>query len=138
MRKWKVGFICTHNSCRSQIAEALGKALASDVFESYSAGTQIKDSINSDAIRILNEKYGIDMIANGQYNKTLDALPELDIVITMGCGVQCPAMLCSYREDWGLSDPTGQSDAVFIQVIEDIKSQILLLKLRLAEKSRGR
>lgn len=133
MKKWKVGFICTHNSCRSQIAEAFGKELASDVFESYSAGTQIKDQINPDAVRILKVKYGMDMIANGQYNKTLDQLPKLDVVITMGCGVQCPMIDCTYREDWGLQDPTGKSDAVFIQVIEEIETRIRLLKQRLTK-----
>lgn len=136
MKKWKVGFICTHNSCRSQIAEAFGKELASDVFESYSAGTQIKDQINPDAVRILKVKYGMDMIANGQYNKTLDQLPKLDVVITMGCGVQCPMIDCTYREDWGLQDPTGESDSVFIQVIEEIETRIRSLKQRLAERSR--
>lgn len=133
MKKWKVGFICTHNSCRSQIAEAFGKELASDVFESYSAGIQIKDQINPDAVRILKVKYGMDMIANGQYNKTLDQLPKLDVVITMGCGVQCPMIDCTYREDWGLQDPTGESDAVFIQVIEEIETRIRLLKQRLTK-----
>lgn len=133
MKKWKVGFICTHNSCRSQIAEAFSKELASDVFESYSAGTQIKDQINPDAVRILKAKYGMDMIANGQYNKTLDQLPKLDVVITMGCGVQCPMIDCMYREDWGLQDPTGESDAVFIQVIEEIETRIRSLKQRLTK-----
>lgn len=133
MKKWKVGFICTHNSCRSQIAEAFGKELASDVFESYSAGTQIKDQINPDAVRILKVKYGMDMIANGQYNKTLDQLPKLDVVITMGCGVQCPMIDCTYREDWGLQDSTGESDAVFIQVIEEIETRIRSLKQRLTK-----
>ena len=83
-RKPRVGFICTHNSCRSQIAEALGRHLAGDVFESYSAGTDIRDRINPDAVRLMKEQYGIDMIKEGQHNKTLDALPELDIVVTMG------------------------------------------------------
>ena len=133
MKKWKVGFICTHNSCRSQIAEAFGKELASDVFESYSAGTQIKDQINPDAVRILKVKYGMDMIANGQYNKTLDQLPKLDVVITMGCGVQCPMIDCTYREDWGLQVPTGESDAVFIQVIEEIETRIRLITQRLTK-----
>ena len=54
-RKKKVAFICVHNSCRSQIAEALGKYLASDVFESYSAGTQTKPQINQDAVRIMKK-----------------------------------------------------------------------------------
>lgn len=78
MTKPKIAFICTHNACRSQIAEALGKKLAGDVFESYSAGTHIKDEINPDAIRLLKKIYGIDMQASGQSNKTLDALPAVD------------------------------------------------------------
>ena len=60
----KVAFICVHNSCRSQIAEALGKRLAADVFESYSAGTERKDRINPDAVRLMKQLYGIDMILN--------------------------------------------------------------------------
>ena len=59
--KKKIAFICVHNSCRSQIAEALGKKLASDVFESYSAGTETKPQINQDAVRLTKQVYGIDM-----------------------------------------------------------------------------
>ena len=59
--KPKVAFVCVHNSCRSQIAEALGRRLASDVFESYSAGTELKDHINPDAVRLMKQVYGIDM-----------------------------------------------------------------------------
>lgn len=84
--KQKVGFICVHNSCRSQIAEALGKHLASDVFESYSAGTETKPKINQDAVRLMKELYGIDM-EQTQRSKLLEELPELDVVITMGCNV---------------------------------------------------
>ena len=58
MDKKKVAFICVHNSCRSQIAEALGHYLASDVFESYSAGTETKTVINQDAVRIMKHRYG--------------------------------------------------------------------------------
>ena len=61
MNKPKVAFICVHNSCRSQIAEALGKHLAGDVFESYSAGTETKPQINQDAVRLMKKLYGIDM-----------------------------------------------------------------------------
>ena len=57
MNKKKVAFICVHNSCRSQIAEALGKYLASDIFESYSAGTEKKTQINQDAVRIMKDVY---------------------------------------------------------------------------------
>ena len=127
-RKPRVGFICTHNSCRSQIAEALGRHLAGDVFESYSAGTDIKDRINPDAVRLMKAQYGIDMIKEGQRNKTLDDLPELDIVVTMGCGVKCPYLPCKRRLDWGLPDPTGTSDGEFMEVIHQIEKEIGLLK----------
>ena len=64
----KVAFICVHNSCRSQIAEALGKHFASDVFDSYPAGTETKPEINKDAVRVVNDIYGIDMEIT-QYSK---------------------------------------------------------------------
>ena len=133
MTKPKITFICTHNACRSQIAEALGKKLAGDIFESYSAGTQIKDQINPDAIRLMKKIYGIDMEASGQYNKTLDALPAVNGVITMGCGVKCPYLLAKWRVDWGLNDPTGQADAEFIKVINQIEKNILILKNKIEQ-----
>ena len=128
--KPKVGFICVHNSCRSQIAEALGKHFASDVFESYSAGTELKNQINQDAVRLMKEKYGIDM-EKTQSSKLLTEIPELDIVITMGCNVVCPYLPCKHREDWGLDDPTGKSDGEFIKIIKIIESKILDLKHRI-------
>lgn len=127
----KVAFICIHNSCRSQIAEALGKHFASDVFESYSAGTNIKQQINPDAVKILKNLYGIDM-KNTQYPKLLSELPKVDIVITMGCNVDCPMLPCKHREDWGLEDPTGKSDKEFIDIIHQIEAKIkeLILVLK--------
>ena len=126
-----VAFICTHNSCRSQIAEALGRALASDVFMSYSAGTAIKSDINPDAVRLMRSLYGIDMPANGQHPKTLDQLPRIDVVVTMGCGVACPVIPARLREDWGLEDPTGKPDEEFRKTIAQIEEKILDLKARL-------
>lgn len=128
----KVAFICVHNSCRSQIAEALGKHLASDVFESYSAGTETKQQINQDAVRLMKQLYDIDMEAT-QYSKLLDQLPQMDVVITMGCQAECPFLPSKFREDWGLEDPTGKSDAEFIKTINQIESKILNLKNRLKE-----
>ena len=58
MSRPKVAFICVHNSCRSQIAEALGKHLAANAFESYSAGTETKPQINQDAVRLMKQLYG--------------------------------------------------------------------------------
>lgn len=123
----KVSFICVHNSCRSQIAEALGKHLASDVFESYSAGTHIKDNINPDAVRIMKQLYGIDM-EETQRPKLLKDIPAVDIVITMGCDVECPFLPSKRREDWKLNDPTGKDDDFFIGVIKEIETKIKELK----------
>ncbi|MCL2408988.1 MAG: arsenate reductase ArsC [Oscillospiraceae bacterium] len=129
MSKLKIGFICVHNSCRSQIAEALGKHIAGDVFEGYSAGTHTKDKINPDAVRIMKEKYKIDM-ALTQWPKLIDDIPPLDIVITMGCNVECPLLPCKYREDWGLDDPTGKSDDEFLKIITEIENNIQVLTQR--------
>ena len=123
----KAAFICVHNSCRSQIAEALGKHLASDVFESYSAGTELKDRINPDAVRLMKKLYEIDM-EQSQRPKLLTELPGVDIVVTMGCDVGCPIFPSKRREDWGLSDPTGKSDGEFIEVIKTIEKNILNLR----------
>ena len=133
MTKPKIAFVCVHNSCRSQIAEALGRHLASDVFESYSAGTERKDHINPDAVRLMKQLYHIDMEAEGQHSKLLSDLPTVDVVITMGCNVQCPSLPCKWREDWGLEDPTGKPDAAFLQTIRLIEEKILALKARLRQ-----
>jgi Protein-tyrosine-phosphatase len=123
----KVAFICVHNSCRSQIAEALGKYFASDVFVSYSAGTETKPQINQDAVRLMKKIYGIDM-EKTQRSKLLEDIPEVDIVVTMGCNVQCPFLPCKHREDWGLDDPTGKSDEEFIKIIQRIEDKMKVLK----------
>lgn len=122
----KIAFICVHNSCRSQIAEALGRHLASDVLECYSAGTETKPKINQDAVRLMKELYGIDM-EKTQFSKLLSQIPPVDMVVTMGCNVACPNLPTKRREDWGLDDPTGKDDAEFIQTIKTIESKILKL-----------
>ncbi|MEA5024872.1 arsenate reductase [Desulfitobacterium sp. LBE] len=130
MSKVKVAFVCVHNSCRSQMAEALGKRFASDVFESYSAGTETKPAINKDAIRIVKQLYDIDM-EKTQVSKLIQDIPKPDIVITMGCNVNCPYVPCKYREDWGLEDPTGKSDDEFIETAKVIEDKVLKLKERI-------
>ena len=119
----KVAFICVHNSCRSQVAEALGKHFASDVFESYSAGTETKPQINQDAVRIMKEMYGIDM-EKEQYSKLISDIPEPDIAFSMGCNVGCPFIGRPFDDNWGLDDPTGKSDEDFIKVINQIELKI--------------
>ena len=130
--KKKVAFVCVHNSCRSQMAEALGKKLAGDVLECYSAGTETRPQINQDAVRLMKEKYGIDM-EKEQYSKLLEDIPAVDIVITMGCNVSCPFLPCEMREDWGLDDPSGKEDTEFLLVMNIIEEKVKHLRQRVLE-----
>ena len=132
MNKPKVAFVCVHNSCRSQMAQALGTLLASQVFESYSAGTETVPRINRDAVRLMKERYGVDM-EQTQYSKLVTQLPPVDIVVTMGCNVSCPTLPCSHREDWGLEDPTGKADAEFLAVMDTIAEKVQDLARRIQE-----
>ena len=128
----KVAFICVHNSCRSQIAEALCKHLASDVFYSFSAGTETKPQINQDAVRIMKELYNIDM-EKTQYSKLIKDIPNPDIAISMGCNVTCPFIERGFDENWKLEDPTGKSDIEFKKIIRKIEEKILELKEKYRE-----
>jgi len=131
MAKFKVAFICVHNSCRSQIAEALGKHLAGEMYDSYSAGTVIDGRINPDAVRLMKKHYGIDM-EETQRTKLLNEIPPTDYVITMGCNVECPLLPCKYRADWGIDDPSGKSDKDFLKIISRIEEKVLELKIELS------
>lgn len=133
MNKKKVAFICVHNSCRSQIAEAFGKHLASDTFESYSAGTEIKPQMNQDAVRLMKKLYGIDMEAEGQHSKLVSEIPIPDIAISMGCNVDCPFIGRPFDENRKLDDLTGKDDENFKVVIEEIRKDILELKKKMKE-----
>jgi len=132
MKKPKIAFICVHNFCRSQIAEALGKHLAGDVFESYSAGTETKPQINQDAVRLMKKLYGIDM-EQTQYSKLVSDIPTPDIAISMGCDVGCPFISRPFDVDWGLPDPTGKDDAEFERVIALIEENVLKLVQHISE-----
>ena len=121
--KDKVAFICVHNSCRSQIAEALGKHFAGEKYDFYSAGTETKPQIDKDAVRLMKRLYGIDM-EQAQYSKTIDSIPVPDTVISMGCEVGCPYIGRAFDDNWGLPDPSGQSDEAFIKVIKQIEERV--------------
>ena len=130
MEKLNIAFVCVHNSCRSQMAEAITKSLANDVFNAYSAGTETKPQINQDAVLVINDLYQIDMNQT-QKSKLLDDLPNhIDILVTMGCNVECPFIPTKHREDWGLDDPTGQPIELFYQTADLIKEKLMNLKNR--------
>lgn len=125
--KTKVAFICVHNSCRSQMAEAMGKKYLSDICDCYSAGTETKPEINQDAVRLMKKEYGIDM-EKDQYSKLFEEIPEADIVVSMGCNVVCPYIPGKQNLNWGLEDPTGQSDEKFLEIMKKIERNILGLR----------
>lgn len=126
----KVAFVCVHNSCRSQMAEAIAKILAADVFEAYSAGTEKENEINPVAVEVIKELYAVDMTET-QHVKLLEALPRIDILVTMGCNVTCPYLPCQHREDWGLEDPSGKDKEAFLKTAALIKEKVLDLKKRI-------
>ncbi len=134
MSKIKVAYVCVHNSCRSQMAEALTKAYYGDFFEAYSGGTETKPQINQDAVRVIKQRNNIDMNLT-QSSKLIDELPsDVDVLITMGCNVECPFIPCKFREDWGLDDPSGLADSEFLKTADIIESKIKSLKERILNK----
>jgi arsenate reductase len=108
----------------------LAKKYAGDDIEAYSAGTETKDRINQDAVRLIKLRYGIDMEID-QRSKLLGEIPRVDIVITMGCNVECPYLPCKFREDWGLDDPSGRDDETFNAVIDLIDMRVQELGRRI-------
>ena len=120
--KYKVAFVCVGNSCRSQIAEGFAGEYAADILDVYSAGTDPSPEVKPNAVKVMNE-VGIDI--SDHYPKLLEEIPsELDVLITMGCGVECPYIPCKFREDWGLDDPAGHSMDVFRETREIIDGKV--------------
>ena len=126
-RKLKIAFVCVHNSCRSQVAEALGKKFMGDQYDFYSCGTELKPQINQDAVRLIKDMYQIDM-EKDQYSKLVQDIPQVDIAISMGCNVSCSYIGKDFDDNWHLDDPTGKSDDEFIKVIKDIEERIKSLQ----------
>ncbi|SNX53342.1 arsenate reductase ArsC [Thermoanaerobacterium sp. RBIITD] len=128
--KKTVAFVCTGNSCRSQMAEGFMKYYGSELFESFSAGTHPEEEINPNAILVMKEA-GIDI--SMQYPKLLKDIPDkLDVLITMGCNVECPYIPCRLREDWGLDDPKGKPIEEFRKTRDIIEEKVkeLILKVK--------
>ena len=126
--KYKVAFVCVHNSCRSQMAEGWAKSLGSDIFEAYSAGTENYPEVKPLAVAVMEEA-GVDMSAHKP--KLLTDIPEeLDLLITMGCNVVCPFVPNKHAEDWGLTDPSGGPIEDFRVTRDLIKAKVEELILR--------
>lgn len=125
----RVAFVCTHNSCRSQMAEAWAKHLGKSLIEAYSAGTENYPEVKPLAVKVMEES-GIDM--SDQKPKLISEIPqEIDILITMGCGVACPFIPCQHREDWELTDPSGGPIEEYRKTREIIKEKVIDLLKRI-------
>ncbi len=133
--KPKVAFVCVHNSCRSQMAEAISKKIASDEYDAFSAGTEIKSHIDENVVAVIKEFYDVDMTKT-QYPKLLSNIPPIDVLITMGCNVNCPSLPCTHREDWGLEDPSGKGKSEYIKLAKIIEQKVLELKSNINTLSR--
>ena len=115
----EVLFVCVHNAGRSQMAAALLAHHGGDRVVVRSAGTAPADSINPVVVAVMAE-LGIDVYANGEHPKELDAaaVRASDVVITMGCGDECPFYPGKRYLDWALPDPAGQ-DIDTVRAIRD-------------------
>ncbi|QVK18322.1 arsenate reductase ArsC [Mycoplasmatota bacterium] len=121
----KVAFVCIHNSCRSQMAEGWANQLGKEVIEAYSAGTENYPEVKPLAVKVMEEA-GVNM--SNYHTKLLSDIPnDIDILITMGCGVECPFVPCKHREDWGLIDPSGGPIERFRETRDIIKSKVVEL-----------
>lgn len=129
----KVAFVCVHNSCRSQMAEGWAKKLGGNVIEAYSAGTEKYPEVKPKALEVMEEA---DVDMNEHYPKLLSDIPEeIDVLITMGCNVVCPYVPNSYREDWGLEDPSGGSIQDFRVTRDIIKRKVEDLIKRIEDEN---
>lgn len=121
----RIAFLCVKNSSRSQIAEALCRHFAGNIFTCYSAGSDPGESVDPTAIRFMQEHYGIDM--RGMSPKPISDLPKIDIVVTMGCGVVCPVIPGTRRIEWHIDDPVGKGDEAYRLAITEIEANIKTL-----------
>ena len=126
----KIGFICVGNSCRSQMAEGWAKEIFSKNIEVYSAGTKPSDQINPHAVTVMKEA-GIDL--SGQYPKLLEEIPDLDVLVTMGCNVLCPYKKSKHRVDWEITDPVGRDLEFFRETRDLIHDLVVSLNQELQE-----
>jgi len=117
----EVLFVCVHNAGRSQMAAALLAHHAGDQIIVRSAGTAPADTINPAVVDAMHE-LGIDLHTNGATPKklTVAAVQASDVVITMGCGDECPFYPGTRYLDWKLDDPAGQG----IDAIRPIRDEI--------------
>ena len=124
--KPSVLFVCVHNAGRSQMAAAFLTVLGNGQIEVRSAGSQPADKINPAAVEAMAE-VGIDMSAEIPKILTSAAVRDSDVVITMGCGDECPYFPGKRYEDWDVADPAGQPIEAVRDIRDDIQARVTAL-----------
>ncbi|WP_182380210.1 arsenate reductase ArsC [Nocardioides sp. WS12] len=134
MSKPTVLFVCVHNAGRSQMAAGFLQALAGDRIDVLSAGSQPADQINPMAVEAMRE-VGIDIAAEQPKVLTTESVQASDVVITMGCGDECPYFPGKRYEDWKLDDPAGQGLDAVRPIRDEIRGRIeaLIESLKVVE-----
>lgn len=121
--KPSVLFVCVHNAGRSQMAAAFLSSLSREAVEVRSAGSQPAEKVNPAAVEAMAE-VGIDLSAEVPKMLTTEAVKESDVVITMGCGDECPVFPGKRYEDWELEDPAGKGVDSVRPIRDEIKARI--------------
>jgi arsenate reductase len=123
MSKPTVLFVCVHNAGRSQMAAGYLQHLAGDRIDVLSAGSQPAEGVNPVAVAAMAEE-GIDITGEVPKILTDDAVRDSDVVVTMGCGDECPYFPGKRYEDWVLDDPAGQDLDVVRRVRDEIRGRV--------------
>lgn len=116
-------FVCVHNAGRSQMAAALLERLAGDRVRVMSAGTQPADDVHPSVVEAMRE-VGVDLSEARPGRLEDDTVREADVVITMGCGDECPFYPGKRYEDWELPDPGGKPIAEVRTIRDDIGRRV--------------
>lgn len=126
----RVLFVCVENSCRSQMAEAFARIHGTGRIAAYSAGSRPSGLVNPQAIASMRE-LGYDL--DRHISKSLSDIPtvEYDIVVTMGCGDDCPFVSAGKREEWNIPDPKDMPPDQFREIRDRIKAEVQDLIARL-------
>ena len=119
----KILFVCLENSCRSQMAEAFGHMLGKGVVEVYSVGSRPSGKVSDKAIISMKE---VGYNLSSHISKSLHDIPQIeyDILVTMGCGEECPSVRAKLRQDWNIPDPKHMEMKQFGNIRDLIKNKV--------------
>jgi protein-tyrosine-phosphatase len=123
-------FVCLHNAGRSQMSQALFEQAAAGRHTALSAGTIPADHVHPEVVSVMGE-LGIDLDDRKPQLLTRELAQQADIVITMGCGDQCPVIPGKRYLEWDLPDPKGRPLDEVRAIRDDIANRVLALIIEL-------